>query len=154
MNNFVAKSIGISALFITIAVVYYLVIYLPQKNQTFNQQQARLQSENEFSNKQKCIIAGEKLYKTDKEKWNITGISITSDPVYYYNKKLNTCLYSLQVNFKKDDGMPNFPYDITVYDSLTNEKLLYFVQNAYEDRKTIDTSKKQFDSQYNLLFSE
>lgn len=82
------------------------------------------------------------------------GISITSEPVYHYNRELNTCLYSLQVNFKKDEDMPNSPYDITVYDSLKNEKLLYFVQNAYEDSKAINARKKDFDRQYNVLFSE
>jgi hypothetical protein len=150
-------SLIIGVLIISFSVFYYLVIFLPQKNN--NQRRQALQvrrAEQEKQNlamQQKCTLAGEKLYAEDKRKWDMPGISLTSSPTYYYNRKLNTCLYSRRVNFANISDAPNLPYDIVVKDSLTNEQLLYFVQNAYEDQAVANKRRIKFDKEYKILFN-
>lgn len=152
MNNFLAKCLGITAVIIALSIAYYAMAYLPQTNQTYNQQQARLQSENELLNKEKCVTYGEKLYKQDQaDALIISGAAFLESPTYYYNKKLNTCLYSVETAFPIGN-MKCAPYDIKAVDALTGDTLLTITQNGPTCQTTM--TRDTFDKKYNELFSE
>ncbi len=152
MNNFLAKCLGITTIIIALSIAYYAMAYLPQANQTHSQQQSRLQSESDLANKEKCVTYGEKLYKQDQADALITsGAAFLESPTYYYNKKLNTCLYSVETAFPIGN-MKCAPYDIKVVDSFTGETYLAITQNGPTCETTM--SRDVFDKKYNELFSE
>jgi hypothetical protein len=158
IDKFFKLFISIGILIGGVSLAYYLLVYIPQKDNNQRQQalqdhQDELEKQN-IAMQQKCRIAGEKLFAEDKSKWDNLGVSVMSAPIFYYNRKLNTCLYRRQVNFAGISDAPNLPYDIVVKDSLTNEQLLYFVQNAYEDQAVTDKRKEKFDKEYRILFNE
>lgn len=155
MNSFLAKSIGVSLFLIAVAAFYYLVIYIPERNDIYSNQQQRLQSENEINNKKKCLSEGEKLYKED----NASAYGSLSDPKYYYNSKLNTCIYSVQTTYpwstEDREEFPTgcVPYEIKVVDTFTRERILFIGQNG-PTCETYPISRKEFDEKYQDLFSE
>jgi hypothetical protein len=161
MNSFLAKCLGITAIIIALSVAYYVVAYLPQKNQTYNQQQARIQSENDLSNKQKCIAAGETLYKQDVQNAandNAILTQMLDDHEYAYNSNLNTCLYKGGYTQIIPNSNAKFGHDLIytwwVKDSLTNKDILDISYNIDEIDCSIYKCTKNRDAEVDAFMQQ
>ncbi len=126
--------------------------YLANKQIEYQYSLLKNNSQNNFNNEVKCHDIGEKLFVQDQEKY---GIGTVYDPQYHYNKKLDTCLYAV-TNNEFGVGLPNakrMAFTILIKNSLTNETILKFVQNAYEDQEQLTKRQDQFYEKYKELFS-
>ena len=134
MNNYstIKKVIIAATVLVALAVSYYFVIFLPQRNDD-----ARV-----FASNQKCKDEGENIYKEDKIKREM------NQPEYIFNKKLNTCLYS--------SGWSNCDKDICVIysfvkDSLTNKTIIY---SSVVADKSYGLSGEEFKKQKQEFFDQ
>jgi len=150
LNKVFKISITIAILVIAVSISYYYLIFLP------NKERAKLQQQKEeliFSMQSKCREMGEKLYNKGVED---LGEYSVFNPEYYYNKKLNTCLYA--GGYIKKDYLEKL-----VRDSFTNKPIITFIEMAREngEREVITfgcpecvSSNEEFEQQKQKLFSE
>lgn len=175
MDRGIKYSIIASLLVVSLSVSYYLVIFLPQKEQRYvNEQekqiskQAEQQEKEDLLNQQesleRCRVAGERAYRADQVQY---GNELFDNPKYGYNKKLNVCLYS--GGFMHDN--PNNPQcgDLLKHDckgywqrwvknSHTNEFIISIYNFADQKTETgwsLPTEEiEKFWQQEGALFSE
>ncbi len=142
--------LSLSIFIVALSFGYYFIIYLPQKDiqqQAIHQQQDQAQN---FTKQKECLALGEKQYNQDKI--DDAGIWTLEAPSYHYNKKLNTCLYSVQKGAGFDKSWKCAGYSIDVIDLLSNSVLLTITQNGPTCQTTMN--RDAFDKRYNQLFSE
>jgi len=117
-NNWFKLILASAVLVITISVAYYFIIFLPKQNE----------QNREFSLQQKCQEAGEKIYNEEHSEAEKYGLSsarykMLLNPLYGFNNKLNTCLYSytLITGNTETGGVIT---DYRVRDALSNKNIL------------------------------
>ncbi len=106
-----------------------------------------------FSMKQKCREVGSKLYEQDVEELGLVNVL---NPEYYYNKELNTCLYT--------GGQVQKDYlEKWVKDSLTNKWIIAFIRRTIDGEKRVMSksvcpeclsTNEEFERQKQELFSQ
>jgi uncharacterized FlaG/YvyC family protein len=142
--------VSIALLIIALSIGYYFVIYLPQKDQQQRQMQQQSQDQaQDFTKQKECMTLGEKQYAQDKAD---PGNGNVSDPAYHFNKKLNTCVYSVQEDYSFELNWKCAAYTINVTDLLSNNVLLTITRNGPTCQTTMN--QDAFDKQYKALFTE
>jgi len=159
IDNILKISAIIAILLIASAVFYYSVIFKSNEQKQLQAKQAEQQKATELKNLQnmqiKCKEAGEKLYNAEKAKGEeLNDASYVYSPEYYYNQKRNICLYSRSSMMGFPEGAKRPAISITVTNVYTNETVLSFIQNIYEDENQLNKRRAEFDLQYKKLFSE
>ena len=128
--------------------IYYFGYFLPGQKE-----EARI-----FSMQQKCREVGEKLYKEDIAS-NDPLESIIWGPEYYYNKRLNTCLYYNRISFLPSN-IETSSVQSFVKDSFTNKVLLLWYWKRFnEDREVVACgvcvpTEEEFYARKEALFSQ
>lgn len=128
---------------ISLSVVYYLVIFLPQtqKNAYQNKEQELVIN---------CMKDGRKLYEedtTDSKEENAIIIS----PEFHYNQKLKTCLYSrfyIDCSLGQDECSNNY----IVKDVYSNKIITSFVKQGEVQMSKINLD--EFKKQKDILMNE
>lgn len=142
MKKIIKKiSIIIIVLIIILSLFYYLIFFLfPEK---------------EIKQMTRCREIGNKVYQQDKEEWedkNSEGenvILLVYEPEYYFNKRLNTCLYYGGYKIYYKDLVRGREF---VKNSFTNEKIIF--RAILNDKLLSGLSIDEFNSQKQKLFNE
>jgi len=164
MSKFLQKVLVLSVVMMALSVSYYFFIFLPRHKKAefesedfYKQQQlAQRMTSEELANKERCDNAGRKAF--EKTQAEDKGIFIYGSPKFLYSKKLNTCVYIYTDYLRNMEPLPSnaeggAPFAIKVKDSFTNELILSYTNNIF-DKEGNEKRRKEFDEQYDALFSE
>jgi hypothetical protein len=97
-ENWFKLGIVTSILIIGLSIFYYLIIYIPNKNQQLNDQQSlKLDQENSL----KCSEMGQKYFDKNFSQYTNNPKIILDGPRFHYNKKLSACLLEYRLMLYK-----------------------------------------------------
>ena len=158
LNRTLKISIIVGVLMIVLSFVYYLVIFLPQKEQDRVEASKKEDIENK---KNDCAKLGMQKYEEEKatqehqEHSDLGSVGHYNVPQYKFNEKLNTCIYANTYRSYKSRYLGK---DVAIkyinryiVDLYTNENIINF--RTVED-DVVDISEKEYEAKLKELFKE
>lgn len=145
MNKYIATSISICLLVITLSIGYYFLVYLPQNNE---EKREGAKAQQSLENNIKCRDLGMKAYYEELKEFDemnenpLMSTWYVIEPEFRFNESLNTCLYK--------GGNKTIYEKLFVKDLYTNSEIATWTHSSGQ---TKGGSKEEYDEAVNKYFS-